>query len=254
MSLDAAGRSACATSSFDTVASSYDRQWTDTPNGRAQREQVWRHLDPLFHPGDRILDIGCGTGADAAHFSSRGILVHAVDPSSAMIEIARERGGFTTEVLAAEEIGRIGGTFDGAISNFGALNCVPDLRETGRELAALIRPGGHLAICIIGRFCAWESLHYAVRGQFAKAIRRLRGSAGSSLGVTVHFPTVATVRAAFPDFTISEWTGIGLIVPPSYVRLPERMVRWAAWLDRAFAHLPMFRAMADHRLLILVRK
>jgi ubiquinone/menaquinone biosynthesis C-methylase UbiE len=238
---------------FDQVAASYDRQWTSTPIGRAQRDLVWRHIDPLFHPGDRILDLGCGTGADAAHFAERGLSVHATDPSPGMIQVARRRGGFTVEVLGAEEIATIQETFDGAISNFGALNCVDDLAAAARGLAGIVRPGGSVAICTIGRFCAWETLYYAARGQFSKAFRRFRGSAPSSLGGTVHYHSVAELRSAFADFELQRWTGIGLFVPPSYVRMPGWLVRWCSALDRALCRVPMLRAMADHRLLIFVR-
>ncbi len=235
-------------------AEQYDRRWTDTPIGRAQRELVWRNVDPLFQAGERILDVGCGTGADAAHFAALGVAVRATDPSPAMIEVARRRGGFTTGVLRAEEVASIAATFDGAISNFGALNCVADLPAVARGLASVVRPGGRVAICTIGRFCAWESLYYLARGQLAKAFRRIRGSAPSSLGVTVYYPTVRDLRATFAEFQLERWTGIGLFVPPSYVPMPGPMVRWCGILDRALAGVPLLRAMADHRLLILVRK
>jgi ubiquinone/menaquinone biosynthesis C-methylase UbiE len=239
---------------FDTVAADYDRQWTATPVGQAQRAQVWRHVDRLFHSGDRILDVGCGTGADAAHFAERGVRVHATDPSAAMIEVTRRRGGMTAEVLGAEEIATIGETFDGAISNFGALNCVDDLALVARGFAQVVRPAGRVALCIIGRRCAWETVYYGVRGQFAKAFRRFRGSARSTIGVTVRYPSVTELRAAFSDFELERWTGIGLFVPPSYVRMPARLVRWCGVLDRAMAGLPLLRSLADHRLVILVRK
>jgi ubiquinone/menaquinone biosynthesis C-methylase UbiE len=239
------------------MAATYDALWTTTPIGRAQRNLVWREMDALFQPGMRILDIGCGTGEDAAHFAARGVSVHATDASPAMVQVAQARGGFTAEVCGAEDLAQLDGTFDGAISNFGALNCVEDLPAVAGSLAALVRPGGRVAICLIGRFSAWETLYYAVHLQFTKAFRRLVGHALACPpdNIMVHYPTAAEVRAAFAyDFDLQRWTGIGLFVPPSYVKLPAALVRVLAACDRLLARLPLLRAMADHRLFLLVRK
>jgi SAM-dependent methyltransferase len=241
------------------VAARYDALWTTTPIGRAQRNLVWRDMDPLFQPGDRILDIGCGTGEDAAHFAARGVTVLATDASQAMVQVAQARG-VTATMCSAEELTQIGGTFDGAISNFGALNCVEDLSTVAGSLAVLVRPGGSVAICILGRFCAWEALYYGVRLQWSKAFRRLAGHALACpspglQGIVVHYPTVSEMRAAFaPDFELRRWTGIGLCVPPSYVKLPAALVGLLAACDRFLARLPLLRALSDHRLSLLVRK
>ncbi|MCU1233975.1 MAG: Methyltransferase type 11 [Candidatus Solibacter sp.] len=236
---------------FDRLAARYDEAWTNTAVGRAQRDQVWREVDGLFRAGERILDIGCGTGEDAAHFAARGVDVYGIDASPAMIELARGRGGFRAEVCRAEEVGRIGGTFDGAISNFGALNCVEDLARFAGDLAELVRPGGCVAICLLGRFCAWESLYYGACLQWGKATRRWRGRAAAE-GLTVRYPTTREVRQAFArGFELQRWIGIGAFVPPSYVKLP---VGWLAAWDEALAYLPVVRAAADHRLFLFVRK
>jgi SAM-dependent methyltransferase len=235
------------------VAARYDALWTTTAIGRAQRNLVWCDMDPLFQPGERILDIGCGTGEDAAHFAARGVAVYATDASPAMIQVAQARGGFTAAVCGAEDLAQIGGTFDGAISNFGALNCVEDLPAVASSLAGLVRPGGHVAICMLGRSCAWETLYYAVRLQWSKAFRRWNKVAYR--GITVRYPTVSQIRAAIaPDFEVRRWTGIGLFVPPSYVKLPSALVGALAACDRFLARLPLLRGMADHRLFVLVRK
>jgi ubiquinone/menaquinone biosynthesis C-methylase UbiE len=237
---------------FDHIATRYDALWTTTAIGRAQRNLVWHEINKLFHPGERILDIGCGTGEDAAHFAARGVHVYATDVSPAMVRVARERG-VTATVCGAEELGRIGRSFDGAISNFGALNCVGNLPAVAVSLAPLVRPGGHVAICLLGRFCAWETLYYAVRFEWRKAFRRWHGARYHDL--PIHYPTVAQIRTAFgPDFELRHWTGIGLLVPPSYVNLPSALVRALSACDRFLASLPVLRALADHRLLLLVRK
>ncbi len=82
---------AAAGAAFDRIASGYDDLWTRTATGRLQREAVWRFTDRLFAAGDRILDLGCGTGEDAVHLLSRGIRLSAIDASSAMVEAARGR-------------------------------------------------------------------------------------------------------------------------------------------------------------------
>jgi ubiquinone/menaquinone biosynthesis C-methylase UbiE len=237
---------------FDSMAARYDAMWTTTAVGRAQRDLVWRDVDALFRSGERILDIGCGTGEDAAHFAARGIAVRAIDASPAMVETAKERG-VAAEVGRAEDLAAVEGLFDGAISNFGALNCVEDLSAVAEALAAVVRPGGRAAICLLGRCCMWETLHYGVRLQFGKAFRRWTGRATAP--IAVWYPTAGEVRAAFAyGFALQRWTGIGLLVPPSYVKLPGAMVAALATCDRVLARLPLLRAMADHRLFILVRK
>jgi ubiquinone/menaquinone biosynthesis C-methylase UbiE len=241
---------------FDRVAPRYDAEWTATPVGRAQRAQVWRLTDRLFLRGDCILDVGCGTGEDAAHLAERGVAVHAIDPAPEMVRRAASRGSFTTEVAAAERLGSVTAVYDGALSNFGALNCVEDLRAVAAGLAARVRPGGRVALCVIGRFCLWELLYYAARLRFRKALRRvLHRTVTSSLGVPVHYRSVRELRGAFAgDFFFECWTGIGLLVPPSYVALPAWLVRALNAMDRVVAGWPILRGLADHRLVILVRK
>ena len=243
-----------AAAAFDQVAAQYDALWTNSAVGRAQRDQVWRHIDLLFQAGDRVLDLGCGTGEDAAHLKDRGVIVKATDPSPAMLAIARLRVG-DQAILAGDWQSAAPASFDGVLSDFGALNCVADLDSAARDIARLVRPGGRLALCVIGRFCLQESLYYCARLKFAKAFRRWRGSAPSSLGITIHYPAVRDLAAAFaPAFTLRRIVGIGLFVPPSYARMPGLPTRWCSVLDRGFASLPILRACADHRLLIFVRK
>lgn len=243
-----------AAAAFDKLATRYDQLWTESAAGRAQRELVWRQVDPLFPAGARMLDLGCGTGVDAAHYAARSVVVDAVDASPAMIERARARGGFTARVLAMEQLASLEGVYDGVLSNFGVLNCGP-VGDLPHALARLVRPGGTLALCTIGRFCAWETLYYSARGRFRTAFRRIPGSASSSLGITVRYPTVRELAATFaPPFRLLRWMGIGLAAPPSYVALTQRVVQTLGALDRGLARLPLLRAAADHRLLIFVRK
>ena len=199
------------TAAFDQLASEYDRLWTRSPVGRLQREAVWRHIGALFHPGQSALDLGCGTGEDALRLIEAGLRVRAIDASAEMVRIARDRG-VDAETLPIEDCGLLDESFDAVLSNFGALNCVEDLESLRQPLARLVRPGGYLVICVIGRFCAWETAWALLHRQPAKAFRRWRKSVMSSLGVRVFYPSRHRLEAAFRPHSRSS-TGAASVCP-----------------------------------------
>ena len=268
--LNPVGKVATA-AAFDQAAARYDRQWTDAVAGTLQREQVWRYIDPLFRAGDRVLDLGCGTGADAVHLAGRGVVVHGTDASGAMVSWTKKRVAsaglgkrVTTQVLAIEELDQLSGSdpFDGVLSNFGAMNCVADLRAVAKNLARLVRPGGNVALCVLGRFCLWETLWYLAGADFDRAFRRWRNRGRATLGsgpsFPVYYPSVREIRNAFePRFRLKSVRGIGVCVPPSYaegfVASFPRVARGLAGLDRYVGSWAGLRGLADHRLLVFKR-
>jgi SAM-dependent methyltransferase len=242
------------TAPFDAVALRYSELWSETAAGRLQREAVWRAIDPLFAPGSRVLDLGCGIGDDAVHLGARGVRVTGIDESAAMVGAARERG-VDAHVIRIEDAGQVRGPFDGVLSNFGALNCVECLDSVAEDLARLVVPGGSLALCVLGKRCAWETACYAARGDWPRASRRWRAESWSqSLGVRVYYPdTREIVRAFGASFRLKGRIGIGVAVPPSYVKLTQGTVERLAACDRAIARWPLMRAMGDHRLYLFER-
>ncbi|MGA3023383.1 MAG: methyltransferase domain-containing protein [Bryobacteraceae bacterium] len=240
---------------FDRIAGSYDTLWTKSDVGRAQREAVWRVIDRMFQPGDKVLDVGCGTGEDAVHLGHRRIHVSAIDASGEMVRMASSRGVAATQ-LAAEELDRIRATYDGALSDFGVLNCTANLPMIASSLARLVRPGGYAAICLLNRTCAWEIAWFGLRLHVRTALRRMRrGGVLSSLGLWVHYPSAREVRRAFePAFELVQSRGVGVFVPPSYVSLPTRMVRLTVEADALLGGLAMLRTLGDHRLYVFRRR
>jgi SAM-dependent methyltransferase len=245
---------AAAKPGFDAIAGDYDALWTATPVGMSQRLAVWARVDKLFQPGQFVLDIGCGTGADALHFESRGVNVYGVDSSANMVGLARMRG-VSAGYISIEELHQIPARFDGALSNFGALNCVPALDGVAAALAGKVCSGGYVALCFIGSFCAWETGYYLLRGQIRRAFRRRGFRVPSSLGIDVFYFSQRAIVAAFRrSFRLVGTYGVGLFVPPSYVKgLSNRTVARLASLDRYCAHWPLLRRLADHRLYIFER-
>jgi len=257
---------------FDAVADEYDAHFTNSVIGRAQRESVWLEMDRLFRPGQRVLDINCGTGVDALHLSARGIYVVACDASPEMVAVARRRRDASPyrdyvdlRILSIEQIGQLEkeGSHDGVLSNFAGLNCLADLRCVARNLARLVRPGGRAILCIFGRFCLWEMFWYFLQGDIKKAFRRLRGKGvianlAPGHSVFVRYPSVSSLRRDFGGhFRLVSWKGTGVAVPPSYLE-PwaarfTRLFNFAAKIDPFLGRCPGFRALADHVVVIFER-
>lgn len=244
---------------FDLVAASYDRLWTDSPVGRVQREAFWRHAGAYLKNARNVLDIGCGTGEDAARLMRAGVRVTAIDVSPQMVAMARNRA-VDARVLPIEQLDVLNSSFenasfDAAISNFGALNCVERLESVREPLARLVAPGGHAVLCSLGGFCFWETAWFLLNGDLRKARRRWAGEALTSSGVKVFYHSVRKFRRSlFPEFELVKCAGIGICTPPSYVRcLSGGVLRGAARADQALETARLFRALADHTLLVFRR-
>ena len=109
---------------------------------------VIERLDP--QPGQRLLDLACGTGAVAELAATTGAEVVGVDIAPALIEQAKERAGQRgldidyrigdAEALELEDAG-----FDLVASTCGVM-FAPDHGAVARELARVTKARGRLAL------------------------------------------------------------------------------------------------------------
>lgn len=253
---------------FDRLAADYDRTFTASTIGRRMRAAVWRRLDPAFAPGDRILELNCGTGEDAVHLAQRGVHVTATDVSLEMLSATQskvDRAGLSGLVevrrLAIEGLSALPPKvhFDGLLSNFGGLNCVSDLPAAARMIGQVLRPGGRALLCMMGPTVPWEWLWYVAHGQPRKALRRFGRRGARWRGLTIQYPSIGAVRRAFaPDFVARRVAAVGALVPPTYAeswaaRHP-RMLATMDSLERRFERVPPLPWLADHYLIELERR
>ena len=257
---------------FDSVAADYDGDRGNNAAIRDMRAEMWRWLDATFAPGSRLLDLGCGTGLDAARMARVGHRITASDWSPEMVRRTGERaqceqlGDRVVSLnIGAHELHRLGDAdaYDGAYSNLGALNCVPDLGDVSRECARLLKPGGALVFTVIGRICPWEAGYYLLRRRWARVtVRYGRGPVPVSMNKHTIWTRYYTPREFYRhfqgQFRLTHYRGVCLFVPPPYLLwMREKHLAWYQWLwriDRRVAGWPLLRALGDHFLIVMRRR
>ncbi len=254
---------------FDSVAADYDGPRGNNALIRDMRREMWRWLDIAFAPGSQLIDLGCGTGLDAVRMAQSGHHVLAIDWSARMAGRTRDRAAAAqvgdrvrTAALGAHELDRIAGSalFDGAYSDLGALNCVPDLAAVARESARLLKPGGRLVFTVIGRWCPWEIGYYAARADWTRLSvrfgRQMTPVRMNGHTVWTSYWTPAQLYREFSrEFSLIHHRALCLLAPPPYMTwLKDRHPRWYERLwrwDRRLAGWPGLRALGDHFLIVM---
>jgi SAM-dependent methyltransferase len=254
---------------FDRVAATYDRSNAENTTLVEMRRRTRATFEAFVPVGARVLDLGCGPGTDDEYLARRGYRLTAIDWSPAMVDEARRRmraAGVADRVdvmaLGIHELDRLAPTtFDAACSNFGPLNCVPDLGRVAHLIADRLRPGGVLVASVIGRVCPWELALYLARGDGARArIRFARTVVAVPLDGGTVWTQYYTARAFERLFAAAGLSRVylrtlGLFVPPPYLQafvtrhpvLVNRLQR----LEDAVGEWPGIRAWGDHFLIVL---
>jgi trans-aconitate methyltransferase len=134
--------------------------------------EIFALLDP--RPGERILDIGCGTGQLTARIAAAGAEVIGIDSSAEMLEKARANYPSIDFRQADARSFALGMRFDAVFSN-AALHWAPEAEDVIRCVAAALRPGG--------RFVA----EFGGKGNTGCLVEEA-AAAAAARGISVHNP------------------------------------------------------------------
>jgi len=249
---------------FDAVAPGFDERFGAWRSVAAQRGAVRTALLRAFPARGRILELGGGTGEDAAFLAEHGFDILLTDPSPAMVTLAKAKlapfgskaaiaTGEELDDFAANHLSAGGALFDGAFSNFAPLNCVVDLKPVAHGLARMLKPGAPAMLVLFGTFCPAEMVTEMLRGKPQEALRRFkRGKVLARLAKrefhVVYHRRAELVRAFAPWFVLEKSLGIGVTVPPSaaepWISQQPRLLDTMEKLDRVLSR-PLAK-LGDH--------
>ncbi len=119
-------------------------------------------------PGERVLDVACGTGNAALAAAARGARVTGVDSAPRLLDVARARSAeIDAEWVEGDAVALPfgAGAFDAAVSVFGVI-FASDARRAAAELRRVVRAGGRIVLT------SWVD-----RGPLAEVMRASRAAA-----------------------------------------------------------------------------
>lgn len=144
---------------------------------RERRSVVLALAKKLALPAEAsVLDIGCGAGWTSVELAREGYTIHAVDSVEAMIQRTRqhaEEAGVGDRVISSVrnvyKLGYPDSTFDLTLK-IGVVPWLDSVEKAIREVARVLRPGGHL----IATADNWWRLNHWLDPRYLPPLRPLR--------------------------------------------------------------------------------
>lgn len=148
---------------WDERADKYSKKPVkDMENYTKTLDRTRKHLSA----GDKVLEVGCGTGTTALLLAPSVKQITASDISSRMIEIAKEKAAaqkvenvrFDRATLFEEDLEK--GSFD-VVMGFNFLHLLEDISGAVRRVHELLRPGGLFiskTVCLAEQSRLWSVL------------------------------------------------------------------------------------------------
>ncbi|WP_243837548.1 demethylmenaquinone methyltransferase [Cumulibacter soli] len=168
---------------FEGVAKRYDLMNTLQSGGL---DRVWRRATRNaleLQPGQRVLDLACGTGVSTVELARSGAYAVGSDLTFGMLAAGKHTSAVqraNVPLLAGDALHLpfADEAFDAATISFGLRNVV----RTGdalAEMARVVRPGGTLVVCEFSR-PSWAPLRVAYYNAALKLIPQLARRASSN--------------------------------------------------------------------------
>jgi methionine biosynthesis protein MetW len=135
----------------------------------------------ILHPGQRLLDVGCGDGTLGMLVRNRFEEIYGVDISDKAIEVAQRRGIKAYKVnLNVEALPFEDNYFD-SITCLATLQLIYDINTMLREFNRVLKPDGELVLTVPNMRAYWRIFKLVVLGYFPRTSLDPEGYDGGTL-------------------------------------------------------------------------
>ena len=229
---------------YDDFASWYER---------ARGHGYHRMLDDLevglverYGRGQRVLEVGCGTGLILERVRGFATRATGIDLSAGMLGRARARG-LPVVQASATALPFADASFD-VVCSFKVLAHVADIRTALAEMARVTRPGGY----VLAEFYNLLSMRYLVK--VLKSPSAISAQTSDD-AVYTRYDTPARIRGYLPP-TLAYRTmrGIRIVTPVSQVHGVPGLGRVFRRAEERLADLPGARTLGGFLVLVAQRR
>lgn len=181
---------------------------------RAEREHFWfkgfrQFITPVVdqalagRPQARLLDCGCGTGANLSLFRDRAD-AYGFDLTPGGLGFARRQGGLRVVRASITEVPFTAAAFD-VVTSFDVLQCLTEVQETQAlaSMARVLKPGGALVLNVAALDLLSGS-HAVLSEEVRRYTRPLMRQALDRAGLVVERLTF-TNFSLFPIMLATRW-------------------------------------------------
>ncbi|MBN2356560.1 class I SAM-dependent methyltransferase [candidate division KSB1 bacterium] len=261
---------------YHQVASYYDEE-ADVFEQHYRNNPVLQRLRNDFrlvsesYPFQSALEIGCGPGIDLDYFARKypHRQFYGIDVSPAMVAQARAKLARLSRQNAVAEVGTPesivdlfdGRRFDLIYCYFGALNTVPDLKQTAMLLSQALSEQGTMVLTFVNRWywfdIVWNMLRLRWRRAWARPLNLWRGYAPNR-PLTSDCRSAREIKRAFkPVAKLQRRKGYSILFPAWYRQafIPTRgMLGKVLWrLDQLMNHT-LFWNLGEYSLYVFKRR
>ena len=230
---------------FDAEASIYDKLILRNPSMKYAYLIAQEYLLKSFSKGDKVLDIGCGTGLQAIPLALQGCEVVAIDVSTEMLNILQKKIKkllltnikiYNLPASKLEKLLDIYGKdyFDGAYSFFGPLNAEPFIISFKEGLLKLLKKNGLFISLIMNKINI-----YNIRSK--KPIRKYKGFIYRKYDYK-EFLNI------FKELKLEEIFSVNIFLPPPNFKISknEFIVKGLYFIEKKFYNIKPFSLLGFH--------